>query len=324
MFQFQVCTRIDKFLLGYPGFELRTITDGLPLDHPSSPCCFWTFIELLVKQTRKSAKANALIQNTAAELDGPILSQIRTQCPNVYAIGPINAQLKSRNGELYHHFSNTLWEEDKTCISGLNKQSNPSVTYACFGSLTSMSREQLIELWYGLVNSNSKFLLVVRPDSVIGKDEGEDVDVVKELFDKSKDRGYIVDWASQEAVLNHPAVRGFLTHSGWNSTLEAVVAGVPMICWPYFGDQQVNSWIVSEVWRIGLDMKDVCDRKMVEKMVNDVMVDRKEEFAKSAAELAKLTNQSVRVGGSSYCNLDRLIGYIRETSLKTPQKVIVS
>ncbi|KAE8712058.1 putative UDP-Glycosyltransferase superfamily protein [Hibiscus syriacus] len=152
-----------------------------------------------------------------------------------------------------------------------------------------MSKEQLIELWYGLVNGKSKFFLVVRPDSVIGKDgEGEDVDVVKELFDKTKDRGYIVDWAPQEAVLNHPAVG-------------------------------VNSRIVSEVWRIGLDMKDVCDRKIVE-----VMVDRKDEFAKSAAELAKLTIQSVSSAGSSYSNLDRLIEDISEMSLKTPQKLIVS
>ncbi|GMI80809.1 ARABIDOPSIS THALIANA UDP-GLUCOSYL TRANSFERASE 85A1 [Hibiscus trionum] len=286
-----------------------------------------TFIKLVVNRTLKSVQANALILNTAEELEGPILSQIRTQCPNVYAIGPINALLKSRvdakHGESYHHFSNTLLEENKSCISWLDKQPNRSVTYACFGSITSMSREQLIELWYGLVNSKSKFLLVVRPNSVIGKD-GEEEDVVKELFDKAKDQGYIVDWAPQEAVLNHPAVGSFLTHSGWNSTLEGVVAGVPMICWPYFADQQVNSRVVSEVWKIGLEMKDVCDRKILEKMVKEVMVDRKEEFAKSAAEMAKLADQSVSVGGSSYSNLDRLIEDIKEMSLKTPQKVIVS
>ncbi|KAK8976692.1 hypothetical protein V6N11_057290 [Hibiscus sabdariffa] len=162
-----------------------------------------------------------------------------------------------------------------------------------------------------------KFLFVVRPNSVIGKDvEGEDV--VRELFEKTKDQGYIVDWAPQEEVLNHPSVGGFLTHSGWNSTLESIVAGVPMICWPYFADQQVNSRVVSEVWKIGLDRKDVCDRNTVEKMVNDVMVDRKDEFANSAAEMAKVTNQCVNVGGSSYTNLDRLIEDIRVMSLKTP------
>ncbi|MBA0730660.1 hypothetical protein Golax_022454 [Gossypium laxum] len=96
------------------------------------------------------------------------------------------------------------------------------------------------------------------------------------------------------------------------------VAGVPMICWPYFADQQVNSRVVSAVWKIGLDMKDVCDRKIVEKTVNDVMVDRKEEFAISASEMAKVTNRSVSADGSSYSNFDRLIEDIRIMGLKTP------
>ncbi|MBA0571387.1 hypothetical protein Golob_004964 [Gossypium lobatum] len=96
-----------------------------------------------------------------------------------------------------------------------------------------------------------------------------------------------------------------------------------MICWPYFADQQLNSRVVSEVWKIGLDMKDVCDRKIVENMVNDVMVDQKEVFVQSAAEMAKVTNQSVNVGGSSYSNLDHLIEDIRIMSLKTPKTKIV-
>ncbi|MBA0571381.1 hypothetical protein Golob_004958 [Gossypium lobatum] len=65
-------------------------------------------------------------------------------------------------------------------------------------------------------------------------------------------------------------------------------------------------------------MEDVCYRKIVEKMVNDVMVDRKEEFAISASEMAKVTNRSVSADGSSYSNFDRLIEDIRIMSLKTP------
>jgi hypothetical protein len=89
------------------------------------------------------------------------------------------------------------------------------------------------------------------------------------------------------------------------------VAGVPMICWPYFADQQVNSRFVSQVWKLGLDMKDTCDRSIVEKMVNNLMVERREEFMRSADEMAKLAKESVSEGGHSYCNLDRLIEDIR-------------
>ncbi|TYH51848.1 hypothetical protein ES332_D10G308300v1 [Gossypium tomentosum] len=309
---------MDRLITTVPGMETYLRCRDLPtfcrkLDIEDS------IMKLIVKQTRKSLQADALILNTAEELDGPILSQIRTKCSRVYAVGPLHAQLNTRlnakHGESYDHISNTLWEVDKSCIFWLNKQPNRSVIYVSFGSIASMSREQLVELWYGLLNSKTKFLLVVRPNSVIGKD-GEGEDVVMELMEKSKDRGYIVNWAPQEAVLNHPAIGGFFTHNGWNSTLESVVAGVPMICWPQFADQHVNSRVVSVVWKIGLDMKDVCDSKIVEKMVKDVMVDRKEEFAKSASEMAKVTNQSVNVGGSSYSNLDCLVEDIRIMSWK--------
>lgn len=99
----------------------------------------------------------------------------------------------------------------------------------------------------------------MRPDSIIGKDEEGQIPV--DLEDGTKARGYMVGWTPQEEVLNHLAIGGFLTHSGWNSTLESIVAGVRMICWTYFANQMVNSRFVSEVWKIGLDMKDTCDRE---------------------------------------------------------------
>ena len=114
-------------------------------------------------------------------------------------------------------------------------------------------------------------------------------------------------WVPQEEVLAHQAISEFLTYSGWNSTLKCIMAGVPMICWPYFADQQTNSRFVSEVCKLGIDMKDVCDRVIVEKMVHHLMEERREIFMKSAVEMARLAKESVSEGGSSYCNLDHLI-----------------
>ncbi|KAF6161068.1 hypothetical protein GIB67_007709 [Kingdonia uniflora] len=102
-----------------------------------------------------------------------------------------------------------------------------------------MTADHLLELWYGLVNSGKPFLWVMRPDSITGKN-GES-QILEELLEALKERGCMVDWCPQEEVLAHPSVGGFLTHSGWNSTLEAITAGVPMLCWPYFADQQINS-----------------------------------------------------------------------------------
>ncbi|RDX61715.1 7-deoxyloganetic acid glucosyltransferase, partial [Mucuna pruriens] len=98
--------------------------------------------------------------------------------------------------------------------------------------------------------------------------------------------------------------------AGGTQPLESLVAGVPMICWPYFADQQINSRFVSDVWKLGLDMKDVCDRRVVENMVNDLMVHRKEEFLRSAQPMAMLAHNTVSPVGSSYSYLDDLIQYI--------------
>ncbi|XVF83820.1 hypothetical protein PTKIN_Ptkin16aG0523900 [Pterospermum kingtungense] len=84
-----------------------------------------------------------------------------------------------------------------------------------------------------------------------------------------------------------------------------------MLCWPYFADQQLNSRFVGEVWKLGLDMKYVCDRHVVEKMVNDLMVEKRDELVKSAAAMARWAKQCVTVGGPSYCNFDRLIEDIK-------------
>ena len=89
-----------------------------------------------------------------------------------------------------------------------------------------------------------------------------------------------------------------------------------MLCWPYFADQQVNSRYVEEVWKIGLDMKDTCDSNVVEKMVNDLMVGKKDELAKSTVRMSEAAERSISEGGSSYMNLDRLVQDIKLMSLK--------
>ncbi|XVE99682.1 hypothetical protein REPUB_Repub03eG0221300 [Reevesia pubescens] len=143
-----------------------------------------------------------------------------------------------------------------------------------------MSDEQIMEFFYGLVNSKERFLWVVRLDSVAGKG------FRRRIFRCSLWRGL-----RKEDTLS---VGGFLTHSGWNTTMESIVAGVPMLRWPYFADQQLNSRFVGEVWKLGTDMKDVCDSKVVKKLVNDLVMARRDVFMKSAAEMARLANECVK------------------------------
>ncbi|KDO61155.1 hypothetical protein CISIN_1g037374mg [Citrus sinensis] len=256
---------------------------------------------LFARETRLSVRAGGLILNTFEDLEGPIF------------IGPLNAHLKVRIPEKTHS-SSGLWKVDRSCIAWLDKQPKQSVIYVSFGSVAVMSRDQLIVFYYGLVNSKNGFLWVIRPDLISGKD-GES-QIPEEVVEATKERGYIAGWVPQEEVLAHKAVGGFLIHCGWNSTLESIMAGMPMICWPSFADQQINSRFVDEVWKLGLDIKDLFDRNIVEKAVNDLMVKRKEEFMESADQMANLAKKSVNEGGSLYCNLDRLVKDIKMMSLR--------
>ncbi|KAK8479644.1 hypothetical protein V6N11_034247 [Hibiscus sabdariffa] len=102
----------------------------------------------------------------------------------------------------------------------------------------------------GLANSKHPFLWIVRPDVVMG----ESAALPEEFFEEIKDRGFITSWCLQDLVLSHRSVVAFLTHCGWNSTLESISRGVPMICWPFFAEQQPNCRFACTTWNIGMEV----------------------------------------------------------------------
>jgi len=306
---------MDRIIKNMPGMENLLRCRDLPsFFRPNKNGS--SAVESIVERSQQSLAADAIILNSFEDLEGPVLSQIRHHFRKVYTVGPLHHHLNTRKAESKEgkdipKFKNSIFQVDRSCMTWLDAQPEGSVMYVSFGSSTVMKREDLLEIWYGLVNSKKRFLWVMRPDIVAGKENDNQIPV--ELEKGTKERGFIVEWAPQEEVVAHKAIGGFLTHNGWNSTLESLVAGVPMICWPYFADQQINSRFVSEVWKVGLDMKDVCDRHVVEKMLNDLMVDRREEFLKSAKTMAMLAHKSVSPGGSSFSDLHDLIRYIRSS-----------
>nr|KYP66365.1 Cytokinin-O-glucosyltransferase 2 [Cajanus cajan] len=301
---------MDRMIRNMPGMENLLRCRDLPsFCRPSSQGNM--SMDWVALQTKQSLEADALILNTFEELDGPILSQIRLHFPKLYTIGPLHHHLNVTKATGILSLRTVFFQVDRSCMAWLDAQPQGSVIYVSFGSSTIVKREELMEFWHGLVSSKKRFLWVMRHDLVAGK--GNDDRIPAEVEEGTKEKGFIVEWAPQEEVLAHKATGGFLTHSGWNSTLESLVAGVPMICWPYFADQQVNNRFVSEVWKLGLDMKDVCDRHVVENMVNDLTDHRKEEFLRSTQEMGMLAH-SVSPGGSSYSSLHDLVQYIKSAS----------
>ncbi|KAH7667988.1 7-deoxyloganetic acid glucosyltransferase protein, partial [Dioscorea alata] len=279
-------------------------------------------LDVVYMVTVSTTRAKGFILNTFEAMDSTVLSHIRTVCPTTYVIGPLHCMLKSMRSRMLSNTQSSerstnsanLWQEDRSCLSWLDKQPKGSVLYVSFGSFTVITNEDLMEFWHGLVNSGQRFLWVIRPDLVNGvEDEGrQSISVPPEVAAGTSERGYLVAWAPQEEVLAHPSVGCFLTHSGWNSSLESAVSGVPMICWPFFADQHTTSRFVSEVWKIGLDMKDMHGREIVEKIVRDAMEgERAQKLRRSAAAMAEKARESIAEGGSSYLDFQTLVRYIK-------------
>ncbi|KAG2556681.1 hypothetical protein PVAP13_8NG186701, partial [Panicum virgatum] len=162
------------------------------------------------------------------------------------------------------------------------------------------NEEQLEELGNGLCNSGKPFLWVVRSN--------EEHKLSNELREKCKERGLIVSWCPQLEVLSHKSTGCFFTHCGWNSTLEAIANGVPMIAIPHWADQPTISKYMESKWCMGMrgrkDEKGLVTRDEVERCVKEVMDgERKDEYRRNAAEWMQKAEEAMQSGGSSDKNI---------------------
>ncbi|VAH98924.1 unnamed protein product [Triticum turgidum subsp. durum] len=168
-----------------------------------------------------------------------------------------------------------------------------------------MSKEHLLEFAWGLANTGYAFLWNVRPDLVKGDDKAA---LPPEFFVATEGRSMLSTWCPQEKVLEHEAVGIFLTHSGWNSSVEGICGGVPMVCWPFFAEQQTNCRYKCTEWGIGVEIGDDVRRTEVEAMIREAMEGAKgREMRRRVQELRQSALASARCDGRSMRNVDRLI-----------------
>ncbi|OVA10361.1 UDP-glucuronosyl/UDP-glucosyltransferase [Macleaya cordata] len=284
--------------------------------------------ELVAQMIEKARSSSGIIWNSFEQLEQPALDIIRRDFHHIpiFPIGPFHKWSPAA----YSSKRSSLLPEDHSCISWLDRQAPRSVVYVSFGSLADMNETELVEMAWGLVNSDQPFLWVVRPGLVNrasscssggGVVAGLLPDGFEEMVTKSG-RGCLVKWAPQQQVLAHPAVGGFWTHSGWNSTLESVCEGVPMLCRPFFGDQMVNARFVSEVWKVGFQFENCrhLERGEVERAIRRLMAvhhaqldDDDEEMRivrVRVRELKEKADLCVKEGGSSIQSIECLFNLI--------------
>ncbi|XP_022895845.1 hydroquinone glucosyltransferase-like [Olea europaea var. sylvestris] len=231
----------------------------------------------ILHHSKRYGMAAGIILNSFKELEpGAIeyLQEKETGKPPVYCIGPlIQMGSKSENNEEYE------------CSKWLDEQPSSSVLYISFGSGGTLSHEQIIEIALGLEMSEQRFLWVLRcPSDTTAsaayfsiQNSGDPLAYLPQGFlDRTKGRGLVVPlWAPQAQILSHDSTGGFLSHCGWNSTLESIVNGVPLIAWPLYAEQRMNAVMLTEDVKVALrpksNEKGLVTRLEIAKVVKGLM-----------------------------------------------------
>ncbi|KAI3672846.1 hypothetical protein L6452_38946 [Arctium lappa] len=294
------------------GIRLKDIPPFVRMIYPHDEY----MVQFFSSQIERAKKASAIVFNTFHELDYDILDTLSSLFPPCFEIGPLHLLENKITDKslLTSAIKSNLWKEDTECLKWLDSKPPASVIYVNFGSIVVMTPQQLVEFCWGLAKSNYSFLWIIRPDLVIG----DSAVLPSEFLAEISDRGLLASWCPQEQVLNHPSIGGFLTHSGWNSTIESISNGVPMLCWPFFADQQTNCWLSCNKWGVALEIDNDVKRDEVLKLVIELMNGEKgKEMRKNAIEWKNKADEAcVLPSGSSMANLEKLIHHLQASILQ--------
>ncbi|XP_058747749.1 7-deoxyloganetin glucosyltransferase-like [Vicia villosa] len=294
---------LDTILDWVPGIKeirLKDIPSFIRTTNPND-----VMLDFVLGECQRALKASAIILNTFDALEHDVLQAFSSisNLPPVYSIGPLNFLLKEVTDNELNSIGSNLWKEERECLEWLENKEPNTVVYVNFGSVTVMTNDELVEFAWGLANTKKTFLWVIRPDLVTG----ENAVLPREFLEETKHRGFMSSWCPQEEVLSHSSIGGFLTHSGWNSTLESVCGSVPMICWPFFAEQQTNCRFCCHEWGIGLEIEDA-KRDKIEELVRELMDGEKgKEMKEKALRLKELAIDAASgLYGSSFVNLENV------------------
>lgn len=270
--------------------------------------------QIIYKSFEEVKSADFILINTVEELEFETISALKDRQPT-FSIGPIFPA-----GFTKGPVATNLWFESD-CTKWLDAKSHGSVLYVSFGSYAHASKKDIEEIAYGLLLSGVSFIWVLRPD-IVSSDENEILPVGYK--DQIKDKGLILTWCNQIGVISHPAIGGFVTHCGWNSILESVWCGIPLLTYPLLTDQFTNRKLVVDDWKIGMNLIDhhdqVITRDEVAEKINGLMSGKSgNKLRKNVKEVKKTLENALATDGSSETNLNQ---FIRDVKVQIQNKNI--
>ncbi|KAL7605692.1 hypothetical protein Lser_V15G19805 [Lactuca serriola] len=260
-----------------------------------------------INTARTMAKSTGIIANTFLGFEKRAVDALRDgkrtpegQTPPTYFIGPLIAD------------DNEVDPSENECLKWLNSQPIKSVVFLSFGSVGVFKKRQLKEIAIGLERSKQRFLWVVRSppdDENVSNSGGKELDIdaifPEGFIARTRDMGLVVkNWAPQLAILGHESVGGFVSHCGWNSTLEAVVNGVPMVAWPLYAEQKMNRVYLVEEMKVALALDIEPDgfvtAMAVEEKVKELMEGEEGRIVREQVlEMSRRAKAATADGGSS-------------------------
>ncbi|KAE8700271.1 UDP-glycosyltransferase 71C3 [Hibiscus syriacus] len=271
----------------------------------------------LVKIAKKFRLANGIIVNTFEELETNAVNCFYNgQNPPIYPVGPVVHLDSLPHPELDQVQRDRIME-------WLDNQPESSVVYLCFGSKGSHGPRQAKEIALGLEKSGHRFLWSFHMPPPRHDATGRTVHyknpeemLPQGFMERIQEKGMICGWAPQVEVLRHKAVGGFVSHCGWNSILESLWCGVPIVTWPMHAEQQLNAYLMKEMGLavvMKLDFRggtgETVTAEEIEEGLRTVM-DAGCEVRKKVKEMAGMARKAVKDGGSSFNSIGRFIGDI--------------
>ncbi|KAI3446603.1 hypothetical protein Pfo_003268 [Paulownia fortunei] len=278
--------------------------------HGSYPGSF----QMVLNQFRNVDKADWIFINTFDKLEKEALEWV-ARFWRVKAIGPtIPSMYLDKRLEDDREYGLSIFNPiTNACMNWLNERQPRSVIYLSFGSLAQLTVQQTEELAWALTNCGKHFLWVVR--------SSEEAKLPANFSEETSGKGLVVSWCPQLEVLAHEAVGCFVTHCGWNSTLEGLSLGVPMVAMPQWTDQSTNAKFVADVWGVGIrarvDEIGLVRREEIVGCIKRVMEGEDGKgISLNATKWKNIARKAVDEGGSSDKNIEEFV-YALMSPLKT-------
>ncbi|CAN1254287.1 Hydroquinone glucosyltransferase [Linum perenne] len=260
---------------------------------------------------RISSDAAGILINSFIDLESEIFKAYRTGSgPAVYPIGPVP---RLETDEELAKLSN----ESIECLKWLDKQPESSVLFISFGSGGKQSQAQFNELAHGLAISGKRFIWVVKPPGNNVVEVTDSIDPASFLpegfLEKTKGVGLVIPgWAPQIRILSHGSTGGFMSHCGWNSSLESITNGVPVLAWPNHAEQRMNAVFLAEDAKVALRIDEsssggVVGREEIAGYVKAVLDGEEGKLLRrKVKELKAAANNAIGNDGSSTKSLDEV------------------